>query len=104
MAGTAQAPPQRSTREQPMFGGTLSSTSPRTHQAAPGSEEATRQRAASVKAYACMGMLLRRAPEAIRDGRKGRQAGVISLKQALRGRLQSAELNTDADWREVLVE
>ena len=39
----------------------------RTHQAPPGSDEATRQRAASVKAYAVMAILMRRVPEAIRD-------------------------------------
>ena len=73
MAGTIQAPPpEELTRATYVWRDALVDVL-RTHQAPPGSDEATRQRAASVKAYAAMGVLLRRAPEAIRDARKGRQ-------------------------------
>ena len=99
MTGTTQAPPPAElTRATYAWRDALVDVL-RTHQAAPGSGEATLQQDVSVNARACMGSLLRRVLGAIRDGRTGGQGGVISLTQALRGRLQQAELNTDTDRR-----
>ena len=81
--GTIQAPPpEELTRATCVWCDALDDVL-RTRQATPGSDEATRQRVASAKAYACMGVLLRRVPEALRDGRQGWQGCVISRRQAL---------------------
>ena len=73
----------------------------RAHAATPGDPVYQYRHLLAMKTYAVPSLLLRRRPQA---GLSAAQAGPISVTQTLRRRIQLAEIGTEEDWTELLVQ